>query len=341
MGVKSIVKAKIKEIAGQLENRKIKPNEAISSISAILHSKTDFKVAAELVIHSNTRNTLLHVFASLNHLSLINYFMTKNPKTNIDIMNKLGETPLHIAIKERYLGLIKILIHLGASMRTRNFEGKTPNDLLVEQDLSFIVRGNQSEDQKTETVGTSRTGRSSGGVVNINIEDTKDDLVEDIFSNIRDYFRSEGKLLPKANKESVDLQNSEFGEADFDEPDASEDDCNISMSEAGSRNVGNLPILRPKIPEKLFNSGTKQSIEGGTTRPSKIESEESKKSFRTKKIGPDSFKAIKLIGVGSFGEVFLVEKIDTGTLYAMKILKKERILKGKLAKYAVVERNVL
>lgn len=106
-----------------------------------------------------------------------------------------------------------------------------------------------------------------------------------------------------------------------------------------------MPILKPKTPEKLFNCFTKQSTQGATVKGSGVSSVDTKKSFgqkvKTQKVGPQSFKALKLIGVGSFGEVFLVEKIDTGKLYAMKILKKDKIMKGNLTKYAVVERNVL
>ena len=43
-------------------------------------------------------------------------------------------------------------------------------------------------------------------------------------------------------------------------------------------------------------------------------------------IGKDSFKILKVIGRGSFGKVFLVEKKDTKDLFAMKVLKKENII---------------
>ena len=46
--------------------------------------------------------------------------------------------------------------------------------------------------------------------------------------------------------------------------------------------------------------------------------------------GPKSFTVLKLIGTGSFGEVFLVEKNDTGKLYAMKVLRKSQIIEKNL-----------
>jgi protein-serine/threonine kinase len=49
-------------------------------------------------------------------------------------------------------------------------------------------------------------------------------------------------------------------------------------------------------------------------------------SFEDEKIGPYNFIPLKILGSGSFGEVFLVKEKKTGKLYAMKVLSKERIM---------------
>ena len=58
-------------------------------------------------------------------------------------------------------------------------------------------------------------------------------------------------------------------------------------------------------------------------------------------MGPHSFLCHLMLGKGSFGEVYLVERITTKKLYAMKVLKKDRIVKQNLTRYAKTERNVL
>lgn len=59
------------------------------------------------------------------------------------------------------------------------------------------------------------------------------------------------------------------------------------------------------------------------------------------RLSSSSFEAIQVLGRGSFGEVYLVKMITTGKLYAMKVLRKEKIIEQNLVKYAMVERNIL
>ena len=58
-------------------------------------------------------------------------------------------------------------------------------------------------------------------------------------------------------------------------------------------------------------------------------------------ITPDMFKIEKSIGKGAFGKVFLVTMKTTGKQYAMKVLNKKEIIKNRLIRYAVTEKNVV
>ena len=44
--------------------------------------------------------------------------------------------------------------------------------------------------------------------------------------------------------------------------------------------------------------------------------------LRRSRLGKQDFKRLKIIGRGAFGEVVLVQKVDTGHVYAMKVLRK-------------------
>lgn len=57
--------------------------------------------------------------------------------------------------------------------------------------------------------------------------------------------------------------------------------------------------------------------------------------------GPQSFRLMSVLGRGSFGEVFQVAHKATGEVYAMKVLRKAKIVSRSLVRYAVTERNLL
>lgn len=62
---------------------------------------------------------------------------------------------------------------------------------------------------------------------------------------------------------------------------------------------------------------------------------------KKKEITAQDFEHIKVIGRGGFSRVLLVRKKDTGRLYAMKILKKNKIIREKKVKPIISEREVL
>lgn len=57
--------------------------------------------------------------------------------------------------------------------------------------------------------------------------------------------------------------------------------------------------------------------------------------------GPDDFHFLRLLGKGTFGQVFQVRKKDTNRVYAMKILSKKVIVKKKEIAHTIGERNIL
>jgi len=91
------------------------------------------------------------------------------------------------------------------------------------------------------------------------------------------------------------------------------------------------------IGKLLFMGAYHQKISQAKAIQAQKASEEEK---RKKTIGPDDFIRHDIIGKGSFGEVYLVEKLWNNQLYAMKVLKKERVKNQNLTKYAKTERNI-
>ncbi|KAG7363046.1 serine/threonine protein kinase [Nitzschia inconspicua] len=55
----------------------------------------------------------------------------------------------------------------------------------------------------------------------------------------------------------------------------------------------------------------------------------------------DSFKMIKVIGKGSFGKVFLVKENQSGSMFALKVLRKDNIIRRNQVEHTKTERSVL
>ncbi|KAI9017809.1 kinase-like domain-containing protein [Gaertneriomyces semiglobifer] len=63
--------------------------------------------------------------------------------------------------------------------------------------------------------------------------------------------------------------------------------------------------------------------------------------LRRVRMGVDDFITVKVIGKGAFGEVRLVQKSDTGKIYAMKTLRKTEMVKKDQLAHVKAERDVL
>ena len=59
------------------------------------------------------------------------------------------------------------------------------------------------------------------------------------------------------------------------------------------------------------------------------------------KVEKSAFDMVSVLGQGSFGQVILVRKKDTGKLYAMKVLQKRNLVARRQVEHTRSERNVL
>ena len=91
-------------------------------------------------------------------------------------------------------------------------------------------------------------------------------------------------------------------------------------------------------------SATLRRIDSGLLIDSEIktgEATETSVAEPTRKLTPDDFDILKLVGQGAFGKVFQVRKKDSGGIYAMKVMKKDRIIEKDQAEYTKAERDIL
>ncbi|CAG9316372.1 unnamed protein product [Blepharisma stoltei] len=100
-----------------------------------------------------------------------------------------------------------------------------------------------------------------------------------------------------------------------------------------------------KIFQKYINKSGSQTPSSGsrveTQRVSILYMSTAEEPQNPEKVSPFDFELLQELGKGSFGEVYLVRKTATQNLYAMKVLRKDRIMAQNLIKYALTERNVM
>lgn len=65
------------------------------------------------------------------------------------------------------------------------------------------------------------------------------------------------------------------------------------------------------------------------------------KSPKSEGVGLDDFEVLKLVGQGAFGKVFQVKKKGTSEIYAMKVMRKDKIMEKNHAEYMKAERDIL
>lgn len=131
-------------------------------------------------------------------------------------------------------------------------------------------------------------------------------------------------------------------EAQFDViSETAELDISIYDAEADAAFLGHISIF-PKLKNQSFvdewlqlESRTNEQVSGS------VRVQLSYERIRNRRIGPTDFEVIRLIGKGTFGQVYQIRKKDSGRIYAMKILSKKVIVQKKEIAHTIGERDIL
>ncbi|KAM5563695.1 serine/threonine-protein kinase [Rosa sericea] len=63
--------------------------------------------------------------------------------------------------------------------------------------------------------------------------------------------------------------------------------------------------------------------------------------LKSESVGIEDFEILKIVGQGGFAKVYQVRKKGTSEIYAMKVMRKDKIMKNNLAEYMKFERDIL
>ena len=84
--------------------------------------------------------------------------------------------------------------------------------------------------------------------------------------------------------------------------------------------LGYSPFKSPSTPNRKWLRSLQESSDR-VTKVSSLEMTPGEEELYSKSININHFNIVKVIGRGSFGKVYLVQKVDTEEFFAMKVLK--------------------
>lgn len=168
--------------------------------------------------------------------------------------------------------MVKFLIHNGASLQVRDNKGKTPLDLLGDRNLSYLT---EAKDPSSSSEVASKKNKT----IDINIHLVKEENVENMFHDIREYF--DEKLAPKIDNNSSFLDPpSSMGSSSFIYSQAAE--------ETNIREKSGFKAKKQKSSDKYEILSVARSNKSRFD----LKSSGSKTVKEEQKVGPKSFSVI-------------------------------------------------
>jgi len=305
--------------------------------------------------------TALHFAASEGRLEVVKELITK-PDIEKQPHSSLLRTPLHMACMRGFTKVARVLILNGADKDVKDFDENTPLHCASEfghiECIIFLIK----EAEVNPTI------KNKFGY-------TPSDIAQNM--QIRQLFE---RLVPEElHLKSVEESKSFYGRTVYNGVLRHNDRVNQvknlmhqyrTVDRFLQQNNNNEEVLIKKLEEQEAKAQGKKEENNIAKKIEKHEKkwkmkfikiwqyndqlqrelEDSKNADCEQTVGPSNFLPLMKLGQGSFGQVYLVEKltlkldgsvVNTGKQYAMKILNKKQILGNNLVKYAKTERDVL
>jgi len=253
--------------------------------------------------------TPLHNAVGEGHIEIVKLLINKG--ANVSAITTEGRTPLHMACYNGNKEIIECLINEGADINKQEKDGNTAVHILAERGwpeaLSFLLGKNPDLSIK-----------NCYGLTAPEVSTTVE--IQNMFPSLKDeqgYKRTVVDNMILRNNRADMIKAIMFKKQLLAKVTVNEDE-------------------EVKIMSKEMAESERMEIIEASRRVKDIMPSEELKS-----IGPSDFQPIKLLGKGSFGQVYLVKHKSSGKLYALKMLDKEKFISRNIFRYAATERDVL
>ncbi|CAD8197720.1 unnamed protein product [Paramecium pentaurelia] len=260
------------------------------------------------------KNSALHYAVLNENISLVQALIFK--QIQIDMVNSEQITPFMLACIHGYIDIILILYDEGADINHQDNKGDTS--------LHYACKFNQKDVVecllKMNGIQIRKNNEQKIPESYINQQE-----IHVLFQNYHLSTKSKRYTNLEKRTKEIKIQNI------LTEYFKKQKKCQLKES--------SNHIIKYEIKQKSLNQQSNQINQILINTPSTTDSMKQSKSKDDERIGPQQFKIVGLLGRGSFGEVYLVQKQQN--LYAMKVLRKSLIFKQNICRYAITERNVL
>ena len=302
--------------------------------------------------------TALHFAAQEGHYETCKFLIEKG--ANLEAKSSIGRTPLHLVSLRDNHEIAKLLIDNGADVNCQDVDMYTPLHYASEMGntMSAEVLVSRGADVSLKNNLGSRPGDISQNVdvrSVITQHETDNDLCQDDSGTKRATFhnvvlRNDRKnyvtrLMDKYQKVDKYLKNNVNGN---EEALIQNIEKQQKMREEAKRRERGLVVEKEVPSEKSKKKKKLGKFEQNRDKFIQIVQFENKMKMEYDNFGseqdvagPALFNPVGRLGKGSFGEVYLVEKLPEGNFFAMKILHKRKIMGQNLVRYARTERDVL
>jgi Protein kinase domain/Ankyrin repeats (3 copies) len=252
----------------------------------------------------------LHMAAAYGLKEACEVLIYNGKETNINSRTSMNRTPLHLATIHNHINVVKLLIHEGAIIDLVDNDVNTPLHYASTQGYSEMVDWLLKKNPK------------------LDIKNHRERTPADIALNYETF----SVFSEHCNRLKIEIPVTGYSRSIVHHTlmhNSREDQINKLLNKA---------MKKPNLVDlKLFSDRPKPQI----SKQNKKFNNFSKIILPPSKVGPYDFRGLLQIGKGSFGEVYLVEKMDTLEQYALKVLRKEKVLGNNLVRYAFTERNIL
>lgn len=297
----------------------------------------------------NARNqegeTPLHVACRVQSRETVEMLLLARANPNVASVSK-SQTPLHYALTSGNAEIARLLLAYQADLTAQDREGNTP----VHCAFQFGAGGKASakeffrayedrEDYKAAMRVRNKRGLQPSEVAELEFKRMVADLaLAYVVGNNKPRPDTQSKpglkVHHRLNQDSAKAERCGKGVL---RANVSNGNLNPNVSTSGSGKGAHHMQCQSSTNTTSNNATTDTGSEPLDAAELSGEVDRS----RARKRGLDAYTVVKLLGKGSFGEVYLVTEQDTKRLYAMKVFQKSRVFSQNLIRYTMNEKKIL